>query len=121
MIYTITEGGLVFHVAPEHVAEEQETDRLVDEWHARLAPITQAEIDATIKRVSRDVNRVTLFDYTHTMYEDELPEDMPEGDYKLWFSKSYVDGVRIGPRYVLTTGRSRPDTADLSATAMDHD
>jgi len=31
------------------------------------------------------------------MYEDELPEDLPEELYLWWFNNSWVDGVRIGP------------------------
>jgi hypothetical protein len=31
--------------------EERETDDMIDAWHERMLPITQAEIDATIKRL----------------------------------------------------------------------
>ena len=31
------------------------------------------------------------------MYEDELPEDLPQEIYDWWFNNSKVDGVRIGP------------------------
>lgn len=33
------------------------------------------------------------------MYEDELPEDMPQEDYDAWYAQSWVDGVRMGPKY----------------------
>lgn len=88
----------------EHTRGEMDTDDLIDAWHARLAPLTQAEIDATIKRVSREVEAIGM------MYEDELPADMPMEDYIAWFDSSkLVYGVRMGPRYVLTTGQSRSD------------
>lgn len=32
------------------------------------------------------------------IYEDELPADMSDADYKAWFAASSVDGVRVGPR-----------------------
>ena len=31
------------------------------------------------------------------MYEDELPEDLPDNLYDLWYNLSWVDGVRMGP------------------------
>ena len=31
------------------------------------------------------------------MYEDELPEDLPNELYDWWFNNSHVEGVRIGP------------------------
>jgi len=31
------------------------------------------------------------------MYEDELPENLPDYLYDWWFNRSIVDGVRIGP------------------------
>ena len=31
------------------------------------------------------------------MYEDELPEDLPQEIYDWWFNNSHVDGVRMGP------------------------
>jgi hypothetical protein len=30
-------------------------------------------------------------------YEDDLPDDMTEEDYDVWFMLSWVDIVRIGP------------------------
>ena len=33
------------------------------------------------------------------MFEDELPEDMPQEDYDKWFDMSWVDGVRVGPEW----------------------
>ncbi len=34
------------------------------------------------------------------MYEDELSEDITDEEYAAWFDKSFVDGVRLGPRFV---------------------
>ena len=31
------------------------------------------------------------------MYEDELPEDIPDKLYDWWYANSHVDGVRVGP------------------------
>jgi hypothetical protein len=31
------------------------------------------------------------------VYEDQLPPDMSDAEYAEWFSRSWVDGVRIGP------------------------
>ena len=31
------------------------------------------------------------------MYEDELPEDLPQELYDWWFNNSWIDGVRLGP------------------------
>jgi hypothetical protein len=36
----------------DSIEEERETDDLMDEWHNRLPPLTQAEIMATIHRVA---------------------------------------------------------------------
>jgi hypothetical protein len=34
------------------------------------------------------------------MYEDDLPEDMPDSDYAVWFAASkIISGVRMGPLY----------------------
>lgn len=30
------------------------------------------------------------------VYEDQLPADMTDSEYE-WFSRSWVDGVRVGP------------------------
>jgi len=35
--------------------------------------------------------------FTETVYEDTLPEDMTDADYAEWFSYSRIDGVRVGP------------------------
>ena len=33
------------------------------------------------------------------IYEDELPEDLTDAEYDLWFKESYIsDGVRVGPK-----------------------
>ena len=49
----------------EHAHEEADTDRLVDEWHARqrgviMREITREEIEATIKRVSKDIEALDV-------------------------------------------------------------
>jgi hypothetical protein len=36
---------------------ERETDDLIDEWHNRLPPLTQAEIMATIHRVAEQMDQ----------------------------------------------------------------
>ncbi|GAH25941.1 unnamed protein product [marine sediment metagenome] len=33
-----------------------------------------------------------------TIYEDELPDNIPNSLYSWWFDNSFVDGVRIGPK-----------------------
>ena len=35
-------------------------------------------------------------DKTKVVYEDELPEDMTDEDYAIWFKYSWVNGVRMG-------------------------
>lgn len=34
---------------------------------------------------------------THHTHEDDLPEDIDQDLYDLWYDHSWVDGVRIGP------------------------
>lgn len=36
-----------------------------------------------------------------TIYEDELPKDIPDKLYDWWFANSIVDGVRIGPEVLI--------------------
>ena len=45
--------------------------------------------------------------YMDIQYEDELPEDITHEEYKEWYSKSWVDGVRVGPSFV-RNGFSQP-------------
>lgn len=40
------------------------------------------------------------FDETQTVYEDDLPEDMTSEEYGKWFTLSWVDIVRMGPKPV---------------------
>lgn len=40
------------------------------------------------------------FDDTETVHEDELP-DMTAEEYGKWFTRSWVDIVRVGPKPVL--------------------
>jgi hypothetical protein len=35
-------------------------------------------------------------DYTVEVYEDELPEDITDEEYEMWFKESWVDVVRTG-------------------------
>lgn len=51
-----------------------------------------------------------VFDDTQTVHEDELPEDMTAEEYGKWFTRSWVDGVRMGPKPVLR----RPDSGGES-------
>lgn len=32
------------------------------------------------------------------VYEDDLPENITDEQYDWWYDRSYVDGVRVGPR-----------------------
>ena len=32
------------------------------------------------------------------VYEDELPENISQTQYDKWYDKSWVDGVRVGPK-----------------------
>jgi hypothetical protein len=52
------------------------------------------------------------------MYEDELPKDLSDGDYAEWFERSWVDGVRMGPRFVrVESNEPKPLTqAEIMAT-----
>jgi hypothetical protein len=48
--YTITPGGIVYSFPTEEGHEERRTDDIAD-----ALPITREEIDATIKRVSKQI------------------------------------------------------------------
>jgi hypothetical protein len=53
-----------------------------------------------------DLAGENLYNLYKLTFEDELPADLTDEEYALWFSLSTVDGVRIGPsiekvRYLL--------------------
>jgi len=57
----------------------------------------------TIRQVVSCNDSFPLLDAS-LMYEDDLPKDISQGEYDLWFEQSrIVDGVRMGPRFYRST------------------
>jgi len=104
----------------DYIAAELETDRIVDAQR----PITQMQAKARTAILCECGS--TMFRATDTlflcflcdMYEDELPKDLSDGDYAEWFERSWVDGVRMGPRLVrVESNEPKPLTqAEIMAT-----
>jgi len=43
----------------DYIREESETDRLIDEWHERMPPLTDDERKRIIDKVHQDIEAMT--------------------------------------------------------------